>query len=265
MYQIIDSHVHLSRFGHEGQSFTQIKDSLVSNMRKYKIDLSYIMPDSEPGNGVSLLDETLEIVENYPQLKVLGTACIPALQDDLVDKLDKLTANSSIIGIKLYPGFELFYPDDAKCHVLYRICLKFDIPVLFHSGETMLEKHREDYNSPQQIEKVARRFPNLKIVVAHFSQPHLEECKELILISQNVHADIAGLAHPEVETECGKETIKTVLEEVARRQPEKLLYATDWPICDTEKHIGLVESLDITDKARAMIFSENSTRLFKLN
>ena len=196
---IIDSHVHLSKFEHEEQSFVQIRDSLLSSMETHGIRFSYIMPDSEPGNGVSVLDETLQIVNDHPRLKVLGTANIPSLKNELVSKLDTLAAGGKIIGIKLYPGFELFYPDDAKCHALYKICLNYDIPVLFHSGETMDEAFREDYNSPNQFEKVAKRFPKLMIIIAHFSQPHLEECKNLILEMPNVYADISGLAHPSVE------------------------------------------------------------------
>jgi uncharacterized protein len=265
MHKIIDSHVHLSMFGHEGLSFVQIRDSLISNMEKHGIRFSYIMPDSEVGNGVSVLDETLLIVKDHPQLKVLGTAHIPSLNNQLVSKLDALAAAGNVIGIKLYPGFELFYPDDIKCHALYKICLNHDIPVLFHSGETMDEAYREDYNSPKEIKKVATRFPGLKMIVAHFSQPHLEECKKLILEIPDVYADISGLAHPSVEKACGKKEIISILEAIAKQQPGKILYATDWPICDTEKHIKLVESLDIPDSSKAMIFSGNSIRLFKVS
>ena len=76
---IIDSHVHLSTFGHEEQSFSHIRDSLLSSMHRLGISYSFICPDSEPNTGVSDLDTTRALVGDHTELLMLGTACIPEL------------------------------------------------------------------------------------------------------------------------------------------------------------------------------------------
>ena len=112
---------------------------------------------------------------------------------------------------------------------------------------------------------MAKQFPELKIVIAHFAQPHLEACQEILLSSPNVYADISGLAHPDVEELCGKEAIADILTEVARTQPRKVLFGTDWPVCDVERHIQLVMSLPVSDQTKERILSGNAAEVFGLS
>lgn len=261
---IIDCHVHLSKFGHEGETYLQIRDNLLSSMGRLGIGCSFVYPDSEPNTDVSDLDTTLELVSDHPQVVMLGTACIPEVDSEMVDRLDALASAGDIIGVKLYPGFELFYPDDSRCHAIYEVCIEHDMPVVFHSGETMNEPWREKYNHPQEIAKVARCFPALRIVVAHFSQPHLADCRNLALAYPNVHADVSGLAHPDVVERCGEEAIIHNLEAVVTRQPDKVLFGTDWPICDVGQHLRLVASLPISEAAQDLILWRNAERVFAL-
>lgn len=261
---IIDCHVHLSTFSYEGLSFSQICDNLVSSMQEHGINHSFIYPDCEPDTGVSDLDITVELVRRHPKLFMLGTASIPVIDSEIIDKLDTLASTGDIIGVKLYPGFELFYPDEDRCHAIYQLCTKHDIPVVFHSGETMNEPWREEYNHPFEIAKVATRFPSLKLIVAHFSQPHIADCRDVILKNPNVYADISGLAHPDVTRICGKDAILSVLEDVATQQPEKILFGTDWPICSVGEHLKLVNSLTVSEKVKTLILSGNAERVFAL-
>jgi predicted TIM-barrel fold metal-dependent hydrolase len=223
-----------------------------------------VYPDSEPNTLVADLDTTRELVAGHPELLMLGTVCVPEINAAAIEKLSYLAAAGDIIGIKLYPGFELFYPDDERCYAVYEMCIEHNMPVVFHSGETMDEAWREEYNHPRQIAKVAKRFPTLKIVVAHFSQPHLTACRDVVLTYLNVYADISGLAHPDVIERCGREMIAGTLIEVVTQQPEKVLFGTDWPICDVGEHLALVWSLPVSEKTKDLITSRNAEMVFAL-
>jgi len=262
---IVDCHVHLSFLHHEGLDFFQIRDSLLASMRKHGIGLSLILADSEPDTGVSDLDETLRAVKGYSNLRALGSASPPSLDKGIIERLDNLASSGEIMGLKLYPGFELFYPSEERCRPLYEICLGHDMPVLFHSGETMNEKWREKYNHPNEFAKLALMFPKLKIIVAHFSLPSVTECRDIVVKYPNIHADISGLAYDEVVEELGADFIRNLLNEVASAQPEKVLYGTDWPICDPQKHLDLVESLKIPDSSKELLLSQNAERLFPID
>ena len=37
--------------------------------------------------------------------------------------------------MKIYPGYEPFYPNDKKFDPLYDLCEKYDLPLMIHTGE----------------------------------------------------------------------------------------------------------------------------------
>ena len=55
--------------------------------------------------------------------------------------------------------------------------------------------------------------------------------------------------------------IQEVLTDVAAKQPENVLFATDWPICDFGSHLELVRSLPISRDARDLILQGNARHL----
>ncbi len=262
--EIIDSHVHFSKFGHEGKSFAEVRDALLQDMEAFGIAHALVFPDSEPTGVVASLDECLELANGTPALSVAGTVFLPAIQPADVDKLRGLAADGRITGLKLYPGFEVVYPSEERCHPLYEMCVEYSMPVIFHSGESLHLPERERFNHPYEIAKVAEQFPALQVVIAHFSQPHIYACRDVVLGYPNVHVDISGMAHPEVIDVCGFGQIKRVLKQVAASRPDKVLFGTDWPLCDVKAHIDLVMSLPIPAAAKQSILEGNVRRLFRL-
>jgi len=263
--EIIDSHVHLSKLDREDARFADIRDALLESMRQIGTAYSFVLADSEPDTPVSDLETTLALVRDHPKIPMLGSIS-PFAEDRvaILARLDGLATTREIIGVKLYPGFEEFYPDDERCHAIYELCVRHDMPVLFHSGESMGEPWREAYNHPIEIANTAMRFPALKIIIAHFSYPHFAEAREAIIGHPNIYGDISGLAHPEVVERCGKETIRETLESVMSVAPEKVLFGTDWPICSVADHLELVASLRISDEKKSWLLGGNARRLFGL-
>jgi hypothetical protein len=118
---IIDCHVHLSVLGYEGQTFPQARDSLLSPMFGFGIDYAFVYADGEPDTSVSFLAMTLQSVAIQPQLRIPGITCIPPPDTDIIARLAGLAETGEIVGIKLYPGCGLFYPDDESCHAVHEL------------------------------------------------------------------------------------------------------------------------------------------------
>jgi predicted TIM-barrel fold metal-dependent hydrolase len=262
--EVIDSHVHFSKFGHGDKSFAEVRDALLEDMATYGISHAIVFPDSEPTGVVAGLDECLELASGCAALSVAGTVFVPTIQAGDIEKLRGLAAAGRIAGLKLYPGFEVFYPIDEQCHPLYEMCQEHALPVIFHSGESLYLPERERLNHPYEIAKVAKRFPSLQIVIAHFSQPHIYACRDVVLAYPNVHVDISGMAHPEVIEACGMGQIKRVLKQVASSRPDKVIFGTDWPLCDVKLHMDLIETLPIPAQDKRSILCGNARRLFRL-
>jgi len=136
------------------------------------------------------------------------------------------------------------------------------LPIVIHTGANSRNPKPAKYNDPKHIIKVARRFPTLKIVIAHYFWPKVEYCHELVKSYANIHFDTSGLADDEVVEETGLDKIKKVLTLTVEQHPCNVVFGTDYAMCNIKKHIELVESLKISRQAKDKIFSENAIKLF---
>src|SRR5690606_255421 len=74
-------------------------------------------------------------------------------------------------GIKLMPMYAGFYPQDEKLDFLWRYAQQHGLPVLLHTGTTFASQATLETTLPRHIDVVARRFPEVRIVMAHLGHP----------------------------------------------------------------------------------------------
>lgn len=60
---VIDSHVHMS-FVKKRKNFSEIRDDLLLNMRKNKIDYSIIIPDNTPNSQCADLETVIDLINS---------------------------------------------------------------------------------------------------------------------------------------------------------------------------------------------------------
>jgi predicted TIM-barrel fold metal-dependent hydrolase len=96
-------------------------------------------------------------------------------------------------GIKLLPMYAGFSPDDGRLHPLWRYATDHRLPVLLHTGTTFVSQAPLDCTLPRLIDRVAIRFPEVKIILAHLGHPYEGECVVTIRKHPNVYADISAL------------------------------------------------------------------------
>ncbi|HEY3788954.1 MAG TPA: amidohydrolase family protein, partial [Urbifossiella sp.] len=86
-----------------------------------------------------------------------------------------------------------FTPDDPRLDPLWNYATKHRLPVLLHTGTTFVAQAPLDCTLPRLIDRVAIRFPDVKIIMAHLSHPYEGECIVTIRKHPNVYADISAL------------------------------------------------------------------------
>lgn len=96
-------------------------------------------------------------------------------------------------GIKLLPMYAGFRPDDERLDALWEYADRNRLPVLLHTGTTFIAQAMLEHTLPRHIERVAVRYPDLKIVLAHLAHPYEGECVAVIRKHPNVYADISAL------------------------------------------------------------------------
>ncbi len=137
-------------------------------------------------------------------------------------------------GIKMYPTYQHFYPNDPSLYPLYARAEELQIPVMFHTGSSVFEGARLKYGDPLYLDDVAVDFPKMKIILVHGGRGFwYDRAFFLAKLHANVYMEIAGLP-PKKLTYYFPE-----LEKISH----KVLFGSDWPgVKDIKHNINIFKS-----------------------
>lgn len=124
---------------------------------------------------------------------LIGFLSVDPTQPGWEDELRHGHQELRLRGIKLLPMYAGFRPDDTTLDPLWQYAQQHRLPVLLHTGTTFVSQAPLECTLPRWIDNVARRFPDVKIIMAHLSHPYEGECVVTIRKHPNVYADISAL------------------------------------------------------------------------
>jgi predicted TIM-barrel fold metal-dependent hydrolase len=180
----------------------------------------------------------------------------PNTDVDAADLLQSYVADG-VRGLKLYPSYQFFYPDERRIYPIYEVCQDAGIPLLLHIGSSVIPGTRLKYCDPLHLDDVAVDFPKLAIVMAHGGRGFwYDACAFLAAHFENVHIDVTGLVpdrllqhFPELE-----------------KFSHKYVFGTDWPAMpkSAAHNIEVISRLGLSTAALERIFYHNAARLLQL-
>jgi uncharacterized protein len=264
---IIDSHAHVRKIPDSPYADSRKKNLLllIKEARANKVNHLLIIAGFKDKNGTI---ESTKIAAQESMVSVIGSIDILTYTTKDLVQLEKLLRKKLIVGIKLYTGYQHFYPSDKRCTPIYKLCLKYQVPVIFHSGDTLAgytKNPKIKYSHPIHIDDVATDFPDLKIVIAHMGNPWLTDCAEVLYKNPNVYADVSGLVVGDnLNTPYGqlmRRKIKDLIDYVGE---DKLLYGTDWPLCSMKTYLKFVRGLGLPKKSLERLLYKNAIKVFGL-
>jgi uncharacterized protein len=263
---IIDCHTHLNRYG-AGQAaslrdrYLKLRAEMDSNGVDYALVLSSYFASAERPNTREILD----VVGDDKRIGVVAAVSYLYYRAaDLAD-LRVLLREERIKGLKLYPGYEPYYVHDPRMRVIYELAGEFNVPVMIHTGDTYDPKGRIKYSHPIEVDEVAVDFRDVTFVICHLGNPWITDAMEVIYKNPNVVGDISGFTLGHFEERFERYMLQQVNEAVAfASDPSKLLFGTDWPICDMASYIRFVNQLHLTEQENDQIFWKNTARLFRI-
>ncbi len=263
---IIDSHVHISLYENNAKDLEGAFNSLLSDMEKNKIDFAMVIPDNiENLDSIADLDKAIGLINGNKKFFLLGSPQIIQRGSSETTKYEDLIKRSIIKGIKFFPGHDPYYPTDEKCQPYYELCVRKNVPVVFHTGENSGDNECAKWNDPKYIIEVAKNYPSLKIVIAHYFWPEMDYCYKTTKNVSNIYFDISAMADEEVVDKTGGiEKVKNILKKTINDRPDKIIFGTDWPMCKVENHINLIKSLQLDPDIENLIFYKNTINLYRL-
>ncbi len=153
-------------------------------------------------------------------------------------------------GIKLHPDFQKFNVDDEAAEKFYRAA-EGKLPILLHIGDD-----RYEYSKPSRLVKMAKKYPNVTFIAAHFGGYRCWSDASLYRGLENVYFDTCS-SLPFISAEEAKKIIDML-------GAERFFFATDFPMWDATAELERFYKIPLIDTEREMILSKNIKKLLKL-
>jgi predicted TIM-barrel fold metal-dependent hydrolase len=267
----IDCHVHLNNYNELDKSkkilsleerINALLESMHNNDIDYSIILSSYKVDINRPSTSQIIDATKKYVD---KLGVVAGFSIDNHTNEDLENCRKWFKDGYVKGIKIYCGYEHYYPYNERYQRAYDICVEYGMPLMVHTGDTLSRTAKIKYSHPLNIDDIAVDNPELNIIMCHLGNPWIIDCQEILYKNRNVYADISGLFVGEFtstdETHYIRK-IKELLNYVGARH--HLLYGSDWPISTMTSYLSFVQKLKLNRESSDLLMFKNAESIFKL-
>ena len=153
-------------------------------------------------------------------------------------------------GIKLHPDFQKFNIDDPEVEKIYRKASD-KLPILFHIGDD-----RYDYSKPCRLANMAKKYPNVTFIAAHFGGYRCWDDAPIYKGLDNIYFDTCS-SLPFITPERARELIDLF-------GAERFFFATDFPMWDAVGELERFNKIPMTATEREAILSGNIKRLLNI-
>lgn len=221
------------------------------------VQRAVVLPEHCPATSGNVRTETvLEWCAAAPEVLIPFASVDPNTDEAPADLLQRYI-DAGARGLKLYPSYQFFYPNERRLYPIYEVCQAARIPLLLHIGSSVAPNTRLKYCDPIHLDDVAVDFPHMPIVMAHGGRGFwYEACAFMAAHFANVYIDVTGLVPDRLRDHFPN------LEKFA----DKYVFGTDWPAMpkSVAHNIAAISALGLSDSALERIFYRNAARLLRI-
>lgn len=220
------------------------------------------------------LADLIRFAESKDNLYTIGSVDLDKGVSRQLDSLEKYFQDKKILGIKLYPGYQHFYPSDEPVFPIAKLCKKYRRPLIFHCGDVYDPEGKAilKYVHPIYVDELAVKFPRLNIIIAHFGFPYLLETANIVSKNANVYTDISATIMASDSKKEAKDLYNQYCQDLKRvysyfpDAKAKTMFSTDYGGEDTplnliQPYIKIVQKL-FSKKGQRDTFYQLANQLF---
>jgi predicted TIM-barrel fold metal-dependent hydrolase len=174
-------------------------------------------------------------------------------------------------GVKLLPVNRCFRLSDPACRPFFEKAAELKAPVVIHYGVTVDPTGDLRYADPIDLSPVARDFPEVPFVIAHFGAGWLDDVLRLAYQCKNVCVDTSG-TNNWMDYHVPKMTLPEVFERaLTALGPERVLFGTDSGTTANYREwikfqqVRTLEELGLSDRDRDLVLRGNAARIFHMD
>ena len=172
------------------------------------------------------------------------------LSEEEIESEVEWAIENGMRGVKLHPDFQKFNIDDERVEKFYR-AVGNRLPILFHIGDD-----RYDYSKPYRLVNVAKKYPSVTFIAAHFGGYRCWEDAVLYNGIDNVYFDTCS-SLPFIDALEAKKIIDML-------GAQRFFFGTDFPMWDAKEELERFSRIPLTNEEKEMILSGNIKRLLNI-
>ena len=203
----------------------------------------------------------LDLVQKYPDRFRGFAGADPHKGKKAVREIVKMVGEG-LSGVMVAPWEHNLFTDDKKYFPIYEKCIELDIPIWIHTSLNFSHLIPIEYGRPLILDRVAVRYPELKIVAGHSGWPWVTEMVAVLWRHPNVYSDISGVRPKYMGMiETGWAPLVHYGNNILK---DKILFATAWPLVMFHEAVNDVRELHLKPEVERKWFGENAKKLLKL-
>lgn len=184
--------------------------------------------------GVDGNDEvTAAAVAKYPD-KFVGFAAVDPRMPDCMDLLVHAIEDLGLKGAKFGPIYNGVSLLDPRLEPIYAYLQKNNLPLTMHMGTTYGRNAPVHYGRPLDVDTIALKYPDLKMIMAHMGHPWYEECIVVARKQPNVYCEVSALHYRPWQFY----NILVCAQEYTIVDRSKIFWGTDFPFARVEESIA---------------------------
>jgi predicted TIM-barrel fold metal-dependent hydrolase len=242
-YFIYDTHTHIGSARHSGRHFSA--EELLRIMDRWGVDRSMVIPFPVVENYRTAHDEIARAMRAHPD-RLAGAACINPFipEQEYRDEIRRCAEDLGFRALKLQPQYQALNPMSESSNFLFEAALTHDLPVICHTGTGV------PFALPSLFIMPARRFPDLRIVLAHSGGGvYTSEAIVAATVCPNIYLELSSLMPHHVHE---------VLEHVPA---SRLLIGSDLPE-SLDIEMSKILGLEIPSEAKQDILGNTARLIF---
>ena len=242
-FHLFDSHTHMGTARHSGRTMTA--EDLLRNMDRHGVDRSMAIPYPVVEDYRGQHDLIGRAVYAHPD-RLSGAACLDPFiaRAEFQDEVRRCHEQYGFTALKLQPQYHGLNPFLASSDFFFEAALENGMAVICHTGSGM------PFSSPALCMMPARKFPGLKIVLAH--------CGGGIYVHEAI---LAAVFCPNIFLEMSSLMPHHVREVLGHVPGDRLMIGSDLPE-SVDAEFGKILGMDIGEEDKRNILSGTASRVF---
>lgn len=242
-FRVFDTHTHIGTARHSGRR--QTADGLLRDMDRCGVDRSLVIPFPVVEDCSAAHDEIGCAVKAHPD-RLAGAACLyPYIpRADFMAEVQRVREQYGFLALKLQPQYHGLNPLSERSDFFFETALENGMAAIVHTGAGT------PFALPSLCMTTARKFPSLKIVLAHSGGGLFHG-----------EAAVAAMCCPNIYLELSTLMPNQVLEILKHVSSDRLMIGSDVPE-NLDVEIAKILWLKVPDQNKYNILGSTAETVF---